>query len=100
MRVLARSTTAGRIAFDAARNIRRDTLKRMEASTLSSVAELAQSQNGWETVNIREDILLKFLDLLELASRRGAFEIEEFQDVHAVYTAARECLPSHQKQRR
>ena len=72
----------------------------MEAATISSVAELAQTPIGWETVNIKEETLQKFLDLLELASRRGAFEIEEFQDVHTVYIAARECLQMHQRQRR
>jgi len=37
--------------------------------------------------------LARLLDLLELAARRGAFDLEEYQRVGSVYQEAIVCLP-------
>ena len=75
-------------------------LKRMEASNVEVNGELAQISGVSDTVRVREDILQKLLDLLELASRRGAFEIDEFADVHEVYVYGKECLQTFRRPRR
>ena len=41
---------------------------------------------------IPEQYLSRLLDLLELAARRGAFEIEEYQAIGEIYNAARAYL--------
>jgi hypothetical protein len=69
------------------------------ASTAEFDADLAQT-GGDQVAWVREDLLQKLLDLLELASRRGAFELEEFRDVHEVYTGVRERLQLRRRPRR
>ena len=56
------------------------------AATLNSVPELG-------TVRVAEESLTRLLELLELAARRGAFELEEYQRIGAVYTEVIECFP-------
>ena len=42
---------------------------------------------------VPEATLVRLVELLELAARRGAFEIEEYQRIDGVYESVLSCLP-------
>ena len=42
-----------------------------------------------QTIQIEAELVTKLLDLLVLAARRGAFEIEEYSQIGHVYNAVR-----------
>ena len=46
------------------------------------------------TAPVPAAVLQRLLELLELAARRGAFELEEYQRIGEVYLVAQQCLQS------
>lgn len=57
-------------------------------SSAANDTALAQSQK----VLVSQETLERLLELLELAARRGAFEIEEYRSIGEVYSSGRSCL--------
>ena len=49
-------------------------------------------ERGAEAAQIPSVIIQRLLELLELAARRGAFELEEYHSVGTVFLQAKECL--------
>ncbi len=46
-------------------------------------------------VEVPHRVITRLLELLDLSARRGAFDIEEFEKVGALYTEAVRCLQNN-----
>ena len=56
------------------------------------IAECIPASSESQT-QVPEVTLVRLVELLELAARRGAFEIEEYQRIGGVYETVLSCLP-------
>jgi len=70
------------------------------AQTLPGLEAPSTVVEGEPLARIPETALARLLELLELAARRGAFELEEYQRIGAVYDLASSCLAKERIVRR